>query len=252
MDLKRFLLKVGIFLAFFAMLYAKQPPAFQNRCVDRIKDLSKQQMNVLIKAYQYGEPYGLGLTLAAIAWKESCAGEYRMNFQDPSAGIFHAHIPTVMKRYPQLKNNGFTQNMVGELLVRDDAFAAKEAINHLLYWKGVHKNHWESIIKSYNKGFSWQKDSEKNRLAKNYLADVKNRYEQLQTYLPQLVKVSKITPLQLPLYDQKQEQALKNDKGSSIRSFHDGFLEVAVQERYNAVYLSSDKEAKKIVLLPDY
>ncbi len=230
--------KLALFLLLTYSLYAEV--IFENHCVDNINQLSARQIDVLIKAYRYGEPYGLGFTLSAIAWKESCAGEYRMNFQDPSAGIFHAHIPTVLKRYPQLKNNGFTQNRIGELLVRNDDFAAKEAISQLLYWKKAFNDDWDSVIKSYNKGFSWQKDKEKNKLASSYLQDVRKRYVQLKEHLPKLIKLSKknLEPLKLPMYDQQNLNKQQNKKTfsnpyESVRSFHNDFIEIAPKNTYS-------------------
>ena len=191
----------------------------ENRCVQNIEDLSAQQIKLLRKVYKYGEKLDLGYTLAAIAWKESCAGEYRMNFQDPSAGIFHAHIPTVLKRYPHLGNDGFTQNRIGERLVRDDEFAAKEAIEQLLYWRKVHNGDWEKIIKSYNKGFSWQKDKEKEKLANAYLRDVTIRYKQLKQQL------HSVRPKSKRAAQQQKPQQSATPKSAAMRSFNDGFVD---------------------------
>lgn len=191
----------------------------ENRCVQNIEDLSAQQIKLLRKVYKYGEKLDLGYTLAAIAWKESCAGEYRMNFQDPSAGIFHAHIPTLLKRYPHLGNDGFTQNRIGEKLVRDDEFATKEAIEQLQYWKKVHNGDWEKVIKSYNKGFSWQKDKEKEKLANAYLRDVAMRYKQLKERLHS-VRPKRQTPQAQP-----KQFATTAPKKAAMRSFNDGFIE---------------------------
>lgn len=208
----------------------------ENRCVSSIEQLSARQIDVLRKAYRYGQKHDLGYTLAAIAWKESCAGEYRMNFQDPSAGIFHAHIPTVLKRHPHLRNNGFTQNRLGEKLIRDDEFAANEAISQLLYWKKVHNNDWDSIIKSYNKGFSWQKDKAKAALANAYLRDVTHRYNQLKERLHSIRPKGQ---LRLPVYE-----AMPQNK-KPIRSFHDGFIESSsLQSPYNS--------NASFQLIPDY
>ena len=93
----------------------------EGKCVEP-KKFSKNQKQVILKAFKYGAKSGFGYTMAAIAWKESCAGEYRVNFADPSAGIYHAHIPGIIKKHKQ-KDFAFMRNMVGELLMRDDEFA---------------------------------------------------------------------------------------------------------------------------------
>lgn len=120
--------------------------------------------------------------MAAIAWKESCAGLYRINFDDPSAGIYHAHLPGVIKRHYKTKNTAFRRNVVAEKLIRDTEFASKIALEELLYWQKIHKDNWKNIIKSYNKGFSWQKSKGRNQLAEAYYEDISKRVKVLEDY----------------------------------------------------------------------
>ena len=122
---------IWIILIFINFSFALPQVEFKNSCVP-LAQFSESQKQVLLRSYLAGEQDGFGLTLAAIAWQESCAGVYKMNFQDPSAGNFHAYIPGVINRYPQLKQNGFTQNMVGAMLVENDAFAEQIAIIELI------------------------------------------------------------------------------------------------------------------------
>lgn len=145
---------------------------------------SSDQKEIIAYAYNYGKKYGLGYTLAAIAWHESCAGEYRMNFADPSAGLYHALIPGVLRRYQMLKDNGFNRNVIGEMLIRDDEFASKVAIDELLYWDRVRNGNWKDMIKSYNKGFSWEKSEQLNQLAENYYESIRKKREILEDYIP--------------------------------------------------------------------
>lgn len=163
-----------------------------------VYSFSEDQKEIIAYAYNYGKPYGLGYTLAAIAWHESCAGEYRMNFADPSAGIYHALIPGVLRRYQMLKDNGFNRNVIGELLVRDDEFASRVALDELLYWDKVRNGNWKDMIKSYNKGFSWEKSARANQFAENYYENVRQKREILQDYLPKhlaTIKLKKREPL---------------------------------------------------------
>lgn len=154
----------------------------EGKCVE-LKDFSKAQKNVILKAFKYGLKSGYGYTMAAIAWKESCAGEYKMNFADPSAGIYHAHIPGLLKKTNQ-KDTGFMRNMVGELLVRDDEYASQVALDELLYWHKVRNGNWQEVIKSYNKGFSWERDSERDKMAQSYYEDIARKVKALQAYMP--------------------------------------------------------------------
>lgn len=176
----------GLLIILYSVFaYALPKVDFKNSCIP-LEQFSPSQQEVLLHAYLAGEAEGFGYTLAAIAWKESCAGVYKMNFQDPSAGNFHAYIPGVIKRYPELKQNGFTQNMVGAMLVDDDDFAAGIAITELKFWYKEHKGNWKNIIKSYNKGYSWQKNSQSNIQAESYYQDIADKVKQLQGYFQTL------------------------------------------------------------------
>lgn len=156
----------------------------EGKCVEP-KNFNKNQKQVILKALKYGAKSGFGYTMAAIAWKESCAGEYRVNFADPSAGIYHAHIPGIIKKHKQ-KDSNFMRNMVGELLMRDDEFASQSALEELTYWHKVRKGNWYEVIKSYNKGFSWEKDRERDKMAQEYFEDIAKRVKALQTYIPSI------------------------------------------------------------------
>lgn len=170
-----------ILCLFVTLAFGVPKVEFKNSCVP-LSQFSNTQKEILFRAYLAGKNDGFGYTLAAIAWQESCAGEYRMNFQDPSAGIFHAYIPGVINRYPKLKQNGFTQNMVGAMLVEDDEFATQIAISELKFWEKQHKGNWRNIIKSYNKGYSWQKNERANFQAEKYYLDITTKVKQLQKH----------------------------------------------------------------------
>ena len=171
-------------LAVIMPIFALPLYKVEGKCVQP-KDFNKNQKQVILKAFKYGAKSGFGYTMAAIAWKESCAGEYRVNFADPSAGIYHAHIPGVIKKHKQ-KDTNFMRNMVGELLMRDDDFASQTALEELSYWHKVRKGNWYEVIKSYNKGFSWEKDRERNKMAQEYFEDIFTRVKALQNYSPKL------------------------------------------------------------------
>ena len=162
-----------------------------NKC-GSVFSFNEDQKEIIAYAYNYGKKYDLGYTLAAIAWHESCAGEYRMNFADPSAGLYHALIPGVLRRYQMLKDNGFNRNVIGEMLVRDDEFASKVAIDELLYWDRVRNGNWKAMIKSYNKGFSWEKSASANKFAENYYQSVKQKREILEDYIPKYLSNYKL------------------------------------------------------------
>ncbi|MCQ2849097.1 hypothetical protein JT050_06195 [Helicobacter pylori] len=146
---------------------------------DNLKDFNAKQKEVLKAAYQFGSKENLGYEMAGIAWKESCAGVYKINFSDPSAGIYHSYIPSVLKSYGH-NNSPFLRNVMGELLIKDDAFASEVALKELLYWKTRYHDNLKDMIKSYNKGSRWEKNEKSNAEAEKYYEEIQDRIRRLK------------------------------------------------------------------------
>ncbi|WQR76905.1 hypothetical protein KVE49_04615 [Helicobacter pylori] len=146
---------------------------------DNLKDFNAKQKEVLKAAYQFGSKENLGYEMASIAWKESCAGVYKINFSDPSAGIYHSYIPSVLKSYGH-NNSPFLRNVMGELLIKDDAFASEVALKELLYWKTRYHDNLKDMIKSYNKGSRWEKNEKSNAEAEKYYEEIQDRIRRLK------------------------------------------------------------------------
>lgn len=157
-----------------------------------LHNFTTEQKNVLMYAYYYGRDYGFGYLMAAIAWKESCAGEYLLNFSDPSAGIYHAHIPNVIKKYTTYKDTSFLRNVVGQMLISNPTFASSIALDNLRYWHKIHKGDLQKIIKSYNKGFAWRTQSNVDRQAQAYYADIMRKIKDLEIFIPQYLHTYKL------------------------------------------------------------
>ncbi len=153
-------------------------------CNDPLK-FNDQQKQIIVYAYRYGFKQDLGYELAAIAWKESCAGMYRVNFGDPSAGIYHAYIPSVLKLYNE-RDTRFMQNVYGDLLIRDKAFASKVALDMLVSWRRTHNGDLKNMIKSYHKGLRWQKNDYLNQTADEYYQDILAKIRTLKSVMPTL------------------------------------------------------------------
>jgi len=195
----------SIFLFLTLILFGQEKIEIENRCVS-FEEFSESQKNIILQAYLAGHAEGFGYTLAAIAWHESCAGEYRVNFQDPSAGIFHAYIPSVFKRHPELKDNGFTHNMIGHRLVTDDDFSTRIALEELRFWNKIHSGNWKNIVKSYNRGFSWQSEKKANESAEDYYASVSEKAKTIERYITSIgVNDTLQRGLHLPIYQKKKE-----------------------------------------------
>lgn len=188
----------GLRLIFFALFFRAAfaiELQIDGTCRD-LKYFSDAQNEVLLYAYYYGQDFdnkdsgdsiNLGYYLAAIAWKESCAGEYLLNFSDPSAGIYHAHLPSVIKRYTKYKDTPFIRNVVAQMLISDARLSSAIALDSLKYWLKLHKGNLQNAIKSYNKGFSWKTNPASNRFAQNYYNDIERKVKKLQGYLPALL-----------------------------------------------------------------
>ncbi|GAA7397338.1 hypothetical protein BD0140_00040 [Helicobacter pylori] len=146
---------------------------------DNIKDFNAKQKEVLKAAYQFGSKENLGYEMAGIAWKESCVGVYKINFSDPSAGVYHSYIPSVLKSYGH-NDSPFLRNVMGELLIKDDAFASEVALKELLYWKTRYHDNLKDMIKSYNKGSRWERSEKSNAEAEKYYEEIQDRIRRLK------------------------------------------------------------------------
>ncbi|GAA8103343.1 hypothetical protein HpDR12_10290 [Helicobacter pylori] len=146
---------------------------------DNLKDFNAKQKEVLKAAYQFGSKENLGYEMASIAWKESCAGTYKINFSDPSAGVYHSYIPSVLKSYGH-NDSPFLRNVMGELLIKDDAFASEVALKELLYWKTRYHDNLKDMIKSYNKGSRWEKNEKSNAEAEKYYEEIQDKIRRLK------------------------------------------------------------------------
>ncbi|MBH0233173.1 hypothetical protein I6414_06995 [Helicobacter pylori] len=146
---------------------------------DNLKDFNAKQKEVLKATYQFGSKENLGYEMAGIAWKESCAGVYKINFSDPSAGVYHSYIPSVLKSYGH-NDSPFLRNVMGELLIKDDAFASEVALKELLYWKTRYHDNLKDMIKSYNKGSRWEKNEKSNADAEKYYEEIQDRIRRLK------------------------------------------------------------------------
>ncbi|WQW71661.1 hypothetical protein KVK44_04680 [Helicobacter pylori] len=146
---------------------------------DNLKDFNAKQKEVLKAAYQFGSKENLGYEMAGIAWKESCTGVYKINFSDPSAGVYHSYIPSVLKSYGH-NDSPFLRNVMGELLIKDDAFASQVALKELLYWKTRYHDNLKDMIKSYNKGSRWEKNEKSNADAEKYYEEIQDRIRRLK------------------------------------------------------------------------
>lgn len=193
----------------FSVLQAAPSAKFPQVECANLNRFTKAQRDHIIYAYNFGAPKGMGYTMAAIAWQESCAGAYMMNFSDPSAGLYHAHIPVVLKYYSSYNDTPFTRNVMGQLLIDDRRFASQVALDSLMYWHKYHKGNHKNIIKSYNKGFKWEKDRASNKLAESYYLSIGKKIRALESYIPKYSRVKNQSTL-IELHDKNKSAATIN------------------------------------------
>jgi len=138
-------------------------------------NMSKKQKIMLQKTYDRGSKFNAGFTLAAIYWKESQAGLYRINVYDPSCGAFHNNLNSVFARH-DYKNTKFKKNIICQKLIDSYDFSLAEATAEIEYWKEVHENNWYLIWSSYNAGWN-------TKAGAKYANDIKAKILVLKKYI---------------------------------------------------------------------
>jgi len=133
-----------------------------------ITHLSKEQLNNLIFTYNKAYKYKLNYVLSAISWEESKFGKIPFNFSDPSAGLYHNLIPTVLKRN-NIKVNKYNINKMGTKLNNDREFAFKMAMAEINFWRYKEKMNLNDTVRSYNAGYRWKKHKKIRNNANIYL-----------------------------------------------------------------------------------
>lgn len=138
---------------------------------------TESQKEVLNFAYDYGRDHDLSYSLAAIAWQESQAGLFLIDFQGQTAGIWHVSVDGVINRNQKMyKDTPFIRNLVAQKLMNNRKFCAKEAVKELLYWKNKRSN-WVDIWASYNGGYNYE-----SRQAQRYAREVAEKIKFLKKY----------------------------------------------------------------------
>lgn len=120
----------------------------------RINEMKEEQIDFIKQAYEYGEPHDLGYSMAAIGWKESKAGKYNINVQDPSFGPWHVTLPNALY-FMGWKDTKFNRNRVAQLMIDDISLSAQMALTVLKFWRKQYENDWIMVWASYNAGWNY-------------------------------------------------------------------------------------------------
>ena len=147
-------------------------PALSTQC-NEVNHLSLIQKHTLHTMYQYGSPYELGYTLAALALVESSAGKFRLNVRTNDLGVLQINSLTAQNT---LKIEGhYNQLALHQSLIYDDRLSAEIAIETLHHFRRnrVMTNQvWAEMIMSYNTGSQWRRDKAMKKRAEKYLTKV--------------------------------------------------------------------------------
>lgn len=118
--------------------------------------MSQRQIEVMYQSFEYGRERNLSYSLAAIAFKESSAGNPRFmrNPNDPSAG-FHGVKLTHLIEYFNMEDTPNNRAMVEDMLVNSHGASAFFAMEILEWWVERHNGDFFRAWRSYNGGYYW-------------------------------------------------------------------------------------------------
>ena len=144
--------------------------SYSNECKDY--GFSKSQLNVLRESFKQGDKHNLGLSLAAIAYQESNLGEYLINWNDPSFGVYHVLLTTAANT---LNVKGYYNKvLLAQKLMNNREFSGEIALLVLEFWKGYLEKRgefsWTNLWGAYNAGSNYDGSS-----AKKYAENIKRK-----------------------------------------------------------------------------
>lgn len=142
--------------------------------------LNTTQLNNLMFVYKNGKKHNLELLLAALIWQESSFGNNPINFEDPSCGIFHNHLPVVLGRL-KMKDTNYNRTFICGKLIKDNEFALEMTFLELEHWI-INRKNWFDIIKSYNTGYQWEKNQKYINRAERYTKEVLLKIKTLEWF----------------------------------------------------------------------
>jgi hypothetical protein len=174
-----------LFITLALVLFSSVAMAGAPRC-QALSDfgLSNRQIDVMYQSFQYGKERNWGLTLAAIAFKESSAGNpnFMRNPNDPSAG-FHGVKLTHVMTYFDMPDTANNRAIAEDMLISSHGASAWFSMSVLDYWFKYHKGDWYKTVRSYNGGFYWwsSRPEEVRVRTQEYFNDVNHMVRLLKT-----------------------------------------------------------------------
>ncbi len=165
---------LGVVLgAIFMTLLLGRAEAFVIDCKE-LNNFNRSQVYNLYKSYERGVQDDLGYTLAAIAWRESSAGKYRVNYNSKDYGLYGISVHTI-QRLEDTNNYYKTVEHIQEV-VHNDEKGAQYALETLRWNLKYHQGNWRKAVMHYNAGNKWW-------LGKDYIKDISLKVQFLKTCL---------------------------------------------------------------------
>lgn len=120
--------------------------------------LDLDQLHTIQFSYDYGKQYGLELTLATLAYRESSAGKVLINVKSGDFGVYQGNYKTICVQ-AGVYDNIIACNIELTKVVADNDTAAKHAVETIQWWDDYYSkkhsgNNYERVIRSYHNGFN--------------------------------------------------------------------------------------------------
>jgi hypothetical protein len=188
------------------------PLSFGKSCSTFKSQFDEQQMQTLIKSYQYGLAYDMELTLTAMAWTESSAGK-KLGSGDPAFGVYQAYLPTIRNRL-NLPIDHIVTSHLSDRLKEDESFYTAHAITELLFWKKKRKIWW-NVWASYNGGYRFDQ-----YMPQKYALKIYQRTKEIH----ECRHLFEILPFEFNFLDSKTFALVKSYSGISVKNKPNGLF----------------------------
>lgn len=122
------------------------------------------------QSYLTGKPYGLGLTMAAIAWKESNGGRWLISADGNDYGLYHINIYWFLKSQ-NIADNTYNRLEWGTRLIVNGGMGEAYVISKLTTLVNRYNGDYMKVWKAYNGS---------GEAADRYASDIRNRVRVLR------------------------------------------------------------------------
>jgi len=173
-------MKILILSAILSSYVAIAQPNELPEC-ERYNSLSEDQQTVLYEAWLYGLQHDYAWTLPAIAWAESNAGMWRLNYFSHDFGVMQINIETASRMLGVTSR--FKKIELAQQLVDDNElnyYLGSRVLKHFQRGRVMTNDVWIEMVKSYNEGYRWRSDEQSAIKAQGYYETVAQNVRELR------------------------------------------------------------------------